>query len=867
MRVILRASLLLLAILPSYGIAQAPLAKDSATDIVLQRARIEQRISLGTTALETGLASLAAKSFGQVLNELTEEDPRYISIRLKWVSALLARGSFQLAEKALSEGEVPNAPAWKLRQSMLDLALGQRASASGRLQGLHENDFSEEDQPWFLYVRGVLQWDAGAQETGLVLMDRAVELAKLPVQRIQMELAAYQRRVFAGPVNLELIEALRKKVDSFQGQRSGFQFAQEFALALHKNGNKEEALAVLEKHLSLLPVDENIQRSQLLLLVGILSPEGGGRGFLALKELIRTSKDRRISLLGLHLLLKSWPDDTTSKGDWINYLSTLLSEVPEHPLRGEFLLLLAQAAFEQEKVELARQTADAFLQGFPQAENVPNALRLLACISLSSQPPQYRTAAAFLSRIRDKLQDPADKLHLSVQLADCHFLAGDYEIAATLYANSAKQSSDEATRAILKYQHILALISNDRLDLAEDILGTLDPLSPDYSVYRWRAEWNLVSKMKSAGRIQEAFSRVRDLIKAGELQSKDHLPHALVMRLRWLEAHLALELGRPSEASQYSDNLLETLDAVPEGKFKESDHENLFAGALMLKARALLAQNDYEASEPVLAKLREDYSKTSFAQRSYLLEASFHYHRDDLVRAQQLNVKLADDYPDNTMAPLALLEAAQFAEKRGSENFYKEALSLLERLTSQYPSHELVYYARLRQGHLFRKLNQFGNAQQIYANLLNQYPEHPELHLALLSNADCQLAQAGDDLVRFEVAIKLLERLFLQPDLPPDVSVEAGYKLAFAHRQIGKSPAAQEVLGSNLDRFLLNPEEKVPQLGARGRYWMSRSILELGNLLEEVSVLDEAKIVYGLIEEKNLPGRGLANSRINQLGI
>ena len=174
---------------------------------------------------------------------------------------------------------------------------------------------------------------------------------------------------------------------------------------------------------------------------------------------------------------------------------------------------------------------------------------------MSSQPPQYRTAAAFLSRIRDKLADPAKKLHLSVQLADCHFLAGDYEVAATLYANSAKQSPDEATRAILKYQHILALISNDRLDLAEDILGTLDPLSPDYSGFRWRAEWNLVSKMKSAGRIQEAFSRVRDMIKAGELQIKDHMPYALVMRLRWLEAHLALELGRPSEASQYSDNL------------------------------------------------------------------------------------------------------------------------------------------------------------------------------------------------------------------------------------------------------------------------------------------------------------------------
>jgi hypothetical protein len=84
---------------------------------------------------------------------------------------------------------------------------------------------------------------------------------------------------------------------------------------------------------------------------------------------------------------------------------------------------------------------------------------------------------------------------------------------------------------------------------------------------------------------------------------------------------------------------------------------------------------------------------------------------------------------------------------------------------------------------------------------------------------------------------------------------------------MGKSGDAQEVLGSSLDRFLLNPETGQQRLGVQGRYWMSRSILELGTLLEASRIPDEARIVYGLIEENNLPGRSLANSRIEQLGI
>jgi outer membrane protein assembly factor BamD (BamD/ComL family) len=413
---------------------------------------------------------------------------------------------------------------------------------------------------------------------------------------------------------------------------------------------------------------------------------------------------------------------------------------------------------------------------------------------------------------------------------------------------------------------VISLLHDGALDDAKLVLDRLDPDQNGVTEYRWRAEWNLITCLKADGRTEEAFSRVRNIIK-NDSRTGGVLPVDLILRLRWLEAQLALEVGRPSEAAEHADNLLEALKGASINQLQKKELESLLAGAMLLKVQSLLAQKKYEESVPYFQKLRGEHPGTNFAQRSYLLEAAYHSQADDLVKAQQLSVKLADDFPENPLAPIALMEAAQFAEKRGSENFFKEALNLLERLANQYPKHELVYYARLRQGHLFRKLNQFGNAQQIYSNLINLFPDHNEIHLALLANADCQLAQAGDDGVRFEVAANLLERLFLQPNLHPDVAVEAGYKLSFVHRQRQNVSQAQEVLGAVLDRFLLNQVAEGKPLGASGRYWMSRTILALGTLLEDGSVLDEARIVYGLIGENNLPGRSLANSRINKLGI
>ncbi len=850
--------------------ARVPLSELTTRDIILARARIEQRISLGETALETGLPSLAESSFAKVLDALPQEDARRNGLRLKWVSCLLATGQLTVAKNELDKGGIPDSAAWKLRRAMLELGLGKFEAAGVLLDELDPEWLTTGDGTWLFYVQGILKWETGEIESGLQFMQKALDLAVSPAQRAQMELGIYQRRILTGPVKPVLLEELKKKTLAFRGQRAGVQFAQEYAMALHKLGQTDAALKVLEEHLALLSESEVKEREHLLLLVGLLSGKGAGRGLLALQELLQSGREREPMLLGLNLLVGSWPTSPVAREQWISFLGDLLETNPDHLLKGELLFLIAQAAFDENEIDVARESANAYLKGFPQAENISEALRLLASISLSSQPPQYRTAATFLSRLREKSTSQKERFSLGVLLADCFFLAGDYENSATLYDGAINEATDGFDTSILTFQHIQSLLLDGKLESAKEVLDRLKPQAKSLSEFRWRAEWNLITRMKGARRVEEAFSRVRDLIRDGTGSPNRGLPANLVFRLRWLEAHLALEVNQPSESAGLAGSLLEVLKGLPEDQLGARELETLQASSLLLLAQAFLAQGKHEEAHPFLELLRGEHSGTLFAQRSYLIEASFHYESDDLVKAQQLCVKLADDFPENPLAPIALMEAAQFAEKRGTENFFREALILLERLSKQYPEHELFFYARLHQGHLFRKLNQFGNAQQIYTNLINRFPVHPHIYLALLSNADCLMAQAGDDEARFAMAINLYERIFLREDLYLDVRVEAGFKLAHVHRQAEDLGSCKEVLGSVLDQFLLDPEVAKSQLGGSGRYWMSRTILELGALLEEGNRpqrMDEARSVYSLIEANNLPGRSLAKARIEKLRI
>ncbi|HTL52064.1 MAG TPA: tetratricopeptide repeat protein [Planctomycetota bacterium] len=191
----------------------------------------------------------------------------------------------------------------------------------------------------------------------------------------------------------------------------------------------------------------------------------------------------------------------------------------------------------------------------------------------------------------------------------------------------------------------------------------------------------------------------------------------------------------------------------------------------------------------------------------------------------------------------------------------QEAYKRLERLIKDYPQNELVFYARLKQGDLMRKLNEFATARQLYEYLVNNYAGHPDELLAQLALADSLFAQGATSVSNYESATTIFERLRDLPSAPVDLRVEAGFKLGYALAKRGQVAKAQTVFWGVANDFLFDAG-MAAKLGAKGRYWVSRSLLELGQIHDDAGRQDEAQRVYQLIVDNKLYGVAQAQAKL-----
>ena len=66
--------------------------------------------------------------------------------------------------------------------------------------------------------------------------------------------------------------------------------------------------------------------------------------------------------------------------------------------------------------------------------------------------------------------------------------------------------------------------------------------------------------------------------------------------------------------------------------------------------------------------------------------------------------------------------------------------------------------------------------------------------------------------------------------------------------------------------FLLN-HTKASELGSTGRFWMSKTLMDLGQLFHEQGQIDQAVQAWQRVIEADLPGAALAKSNISNLNI
>lgn len=785
------------------------------------------------------------------------------ALTLGLATALLDEGRAAEAEKVLNEFVGLRGSAWQLRAGLAALALRKMEAAGAAVAAVKETELTEGDRAWWFFAQALLAGAAGDVKATNKAFEQAQAAAGSDLVRTRFRLEeewSLLRR--SGSGNEAQLAEQRLAMERSAGQALGFLAARGYAANLNALGRKAQAIEVIKQQLLILPRDERQYSDDFRLWLGLIAGAGEGEGRVALSELVATGKDPVRQRMALRLLAQA-SEKNPARGQLRAELGRLIALVPAHPLQEDFYLYRASLLLGDKSYAAAENDARALLEKFPGSGLKAEALAVLTGAAWEQR--RYRLAADSATRAAAAMAAGTRRAELGVLVAEAWFRAQDFRSAADAYAAVLRDPPANLTGvrlSELKFQRVQAEIEAGALDAASTALDGLVREPEFRAEERWKAEWNLARALQArgAGGAAAAFERVERLL-GGEVDPG--LSADLRARLEWLRARLTLDISPPQPAKtlDYLVILEKTLAGVSPAMGKE-----IASSAAVVKAQAFFRQKNEAAALEQLRKLRVEFPESEAAVSSYLEEADHYVKQFKLVEAQQLYTKLADDFPKNINAPYALYFAALQAEARGEANL-AEANRLIEDLVKRYPQSDLIFAARLKQGHLLRKLNQFPQAQQAYEDLVNNFAARPDVVLAQLALALTHNAQAASDPSHQESALALLENLRDRVDAPVDVRVEAGFNLGAVLKQRGEAEKAATVWWRDVVMaFLIEPKMKA-QLGSKGPYWIAKTLLEFGALRERQGNLEEAKKAWLLLLKSGLPGAGQATEKLAAYGV
>ncbi|HEY1764382.1 MAG TPA: tetratricopeptide repeat protein [Opitutaceae bacterium] len=827
--------------------AEAPRSPGAAA-LALASAQRSQDLGFPSAAIAIYRAMLAAP--GADVGRLT----------LALSSALLDDGDVAEAGRVLEGYSGSRGAAWHLRAGLIAAFNQKIDQARAELAAAKADDLDPADRGWHAFLQGMLADAANEPVRAVGYFQQAAASAVSTLQRARFLLAEEQIRLRMGGVNDVQLEADRKNAETYKNQKIGYNFSREYAIALYARGRKEQAVDVLQAELRILPAEERSEIDHFRLLIGLIAGAASDVGRHELFELLSSGTDSDRQRIALQLLVRT-SQEGARRAELGEHLDHLIAETKPHPILESLLLTRAQLALGDARYPRAEDDAHALLERFPGSPLKANAYAILA--GSAWEQYRYRTAADYAFKAGAELAPGPARAEFSLLVAEAWYRAGlfgkdsgDFRSAADAYAAALRARPEGVRPGLLMFQRVQSEIEAGELPAATSVLDDLsrDPAFDPED--RWEAEWNLARSLEVHGDTDEAYARVNRLLAGpvpGGLQAE------LKARMAWLQARLSFDDSKWEETLAHVQGLAATTDGLPTALKTE-----IASTGLLLRAQALFKLKRDAEAEATLARLRRDFPTSESTVYSYIVEADRLAQQDKVVDAQRLLQKLAEDFPDNTTyAPYALYQAALQAERLGTDKSLSEAYKLLNSLVHnpKYASSELIFPAYMRQGDVLRELNQFPQAQQVYEYLVNNPAGSHDTILAWLALAECHQAQSANNASHADSATRIFEDLVERVDAPADVRVEAGYNLGKILSRTDAAKAQAVWWGDVVDAFLVRPGG--PQdLGPKGRWWIARTLIDVGDLYEREGRLEEAKRAWLLLVHSRLPGESVARDRL-----
>ncbi|MFA6962921.1 MAG: tetratricopeptide repeat protein [Opitutaceae bacterium] len=827
-------------------------------------------------ALEQGFPSVAAGLYMQLLETNHTVGAERDMLVLELVTARLDEGHTDEAERALQSYAGVQSQAYHLRAGLIAVRRKRLDAARSALSASRVEELVAEDRGWWYFLQGQVADAAGDFAKARDAYQSASDAAVSEMQRASFVLARERARLILGDTSEAQLNTLRQNAERYQGKSVGYAYARQYAALLAARGRTSEAVDYLKNQLQALPTAERAVRDDFRLLLGLTAGVQRVEGRNALDGLLTSAVDPTLQRVALQLLSRDAADTA-----FFAKLNGLIAASPAHPILADLLLVRAQLGLVEKRLLIvdragaqelviptnqaqAELDAKALLAKFPGSELKPAALGLLADVSWELH--RYRTAADYAAQARAELSTGDVRASLGVMMAEAYFRAMDYAAAEEAYAATLNEVPVGVSPGLLIAQRVLSKISSGSLEEAAKLLDGYATDSRLGVAQRWQTEWTLARALQVAGRDAEAYARVNRLL-ANTDSGAAALAPALRVRMAWLQARLSQDTDDPKKTLELTGALPALLNGLDADLRAEVE-----ASTRLLQAKARFRLNQPEEALQILASLRSDFPKSDAAIYSYIDEADYYADNNRFVDAQDRLTQLADKFKDREdFASYALYRAALNAEHRGQDDYYEEAYRILERLVKSYDKSKLVFYARLKQGDLARRLNDFPRAMLTYEFLINtyNYAQYPDVLSAELALAACHRAQiTPTDVSHYESALTILERLQDLPAATVDLRVEAGFQLGDLLAAKGKSPdlgRAESVWWTLVTTYLLD-DTQAAKLGPKGRYWIARALVRFGDLRRESGNLEEARNAYELVLRKNLPFAKLAKELLVRSG-
>lgn len=842
----------------TYSYSADSLNTKTTNQFTLRASRIQTvrwYLDAGNHALALGFAGIAESFYREGLSLQTLSQSERHSLSLQLITSLIAQFSFTKAEGVLKTLEGSTDPQYYLHKSLIAIHMQSFQEARNYLKYITPDQLNAFQLLWYYLARGLVETGQQNVIEAEKYFGQGSLLVQNEFQRAWFESILNQSKVYLKSDDPKLLERLKQDLESSSDNQRYVENERTYAIALFQSGNTQAAINLIEQQIKSTSKDSKQAYEDSLLLLSVLVGPQTLKGQQALEEILRKGTNLIVQRQALTLLMNSL--SSTQPKILQDFFDLIINtaDSQEHPLLNEILYLKAYTYSLQGNIQAAEDTAKILITRFPGSPLRSDTILLLAYMAVHQIDPRYRMAADYLNRLWIEASDGFERVQLGTLIADCYFLNQDYVQAADVYWSVLKDVVSQTDFDNLFYQYVLSLLENGSISEAQTAIDQIKIEQRLSLQCQFECEWNWMITAKNQGYTFEVNDRLNTLLN----QDLQAINLGLYGRFQWLQAYLFYIQNDYSNTLQKVEILNKTLKLLIE------EDPNLYhlikSQALLLSAQAYLKLNEHPHATNLFEKLRNQYSDSAAAKQSYLEEAHYHALQGKLVEAQNIYIKLADTYSQSIYAPIALYEAAMVTILKGQPSDLEQALVLLERINTDYSSHNLVFYARFKQAEVLRMLNKLVPANWVYDNLLQNYSDHIDRPIIELARARCCMLLSSKDNHYQEEALTQLEHLFETTNISPDIRIEAGHTLGYFLEQTENYEHAQTIYWLILERFLMD-ERFYPFLTSTSRYWIGRTILQLGAILEAHNQLLEARNMYQLIIKYALPGREIIQPKL-----